>query len=199
MDPHGSVSQWLDPLQEGEQAAVEALWQRYFPRLVGLARHRLGEVPRHAADEEDVALSAFDSFCRRAEIGQFPQLQDREGLWRLLVAITVAKATNLIRHENALKRGGGKRRLEETQGEQELPLIEEVVSREPTPEFAAEVAEQCRRLMQVLGDKTLERIAVLRMEGYAVLEIAERMQLSERSVERKIASIRNIWKRELLP
>ena len=49
---------------------------------------------RRAADEEDVALSAFDSFCRGAEQGRFPQLDGRDDLWHLLVVITVRKKPN---------------------------------------------------------------------------------------------------------
>src|SRR5262245_64764290 len=84
MSPDGSVTRWLDLLQAGKSEAVQALWERYFHRLVGLARKKLQDAPRRAADEEDVALSAFDSFCRHAEEGRFPQLADRDSLWRIL-------------------------------------------------------------------------------------------------------------------
>src|SRR5262249_11787280 len=80
----GSVSHWLDRLQAGDHAAAQPLWEVYFQRLVALARARLQGVPRQAADAEDVALSAFDSFCRGVAAGRFPQLADRADLWRLL-------------------------------------------------------------------------------------------------------------------
>src|SRR5215208_3819742 len=107
MSSDGSVTRWLAPLQGGDSAAAEKLWRRYFPRLVGLARKKLTDAPRRAADEEDVALSAFDSFCRLAEQGRFPGLADRDGLWKLLVVITVRKAGRLRRDEGRQKRGGG--------------------------------------------------------------------------------------------
>jgi hypothetical protein len=59
------------------------------------------------ADEEDVALSAFDSFCRGAEKGRFPRLQDCDDLWQLLFMITTRKAADLVEHERRQKRGGG--------------------------------------------------------------------------------------------
>jgi hypothetical protein len=68
----GSVTHWIRRLQTGEQAAFQKLWERYFRCLVGLARKRLRGVPRSAADEEHVALSAFDSFFGRAREGRFP-------------------------------------------------------------------------------------------------------------------------------
>src|SRR5262249_50229784 len=88
----GSISRWLDQLAQGDRLAAEQLWRRYFHRLVGLARSKLRDTPRRVADEEDVALSTFDSFCRRAEQGQFPDLADREGLWALLMTMTSRKA-----------------------------------------------------------------------------------------------------------
>src|SRR5262245_58994534 len=102
-----SVSQWLNLLQEGDSAAAQQLWERYFHRLVGLARVKLQGQPRRAADEEDIALSAFASFCRNAADGRFPQLADRDDLWRLLVTLTERKAYNLVRDERRQKRGGG--------------------------------------------------------------------------------------------
>src|SRR5438874_3477307 len=95
--PNDLVTVWLGQLVAGDPAAARPLWDRYFHRLVGLARKRLRDAPRRAADEEDVALSAFDSFCRNAEAGRFPDLTDRDGLWRGLATFTLRKATRHLR------------------------------------------------------------------------------------------------------
>src|SRR5262245_24320 len=87
MSSRGSVSDWISQLKGGDAAAVQKLWEAYFPRLVGLARKKLRELPGRAADEEDVALSAFDSFCDGVAQGRFPQLTDRDDLWHILVTI----------------------------------------------------------------------------------------------------------------
>jgi hypothetical protein len=79
----GSVTHWLGAIKNGEAAAAQKLWEAYYRRLVGLARQRLGETPRGAADEEDVALSALNSFVEGLAHGRFPQLNDRDDLWRL--------------------------------------------------------------------------------------------------------------------
>src|SRR5205823_14474513 len=97
MDPEGSVTRWISRLKRGDRAAAQPLWQAYFHRLVALARDRLRGTPRRAADEEDVALAAFDSFYRRAERGQFPKLEDRDELWQRRFALTVRKAGDLTR------------------------------------------------------------------------------------------------------
>ena len=181
------MSRRLDRLQGGESSAAGPLWGRYFHRLVALARQKLRGAPRAAADEEDVALSAFDSFCRAAEAGRFPELADRDDLWRVLVALTARKVAHLYRDRARLKRGGGKAPV----GDDELLL--EAIGREPTPEFAAELAEEYRRLLGVLGDEQLEAVAVWRMEGYGVDEIATKLGCAPRSVKRKLQLIRTLW------
>src|SRR5262245_65121803 len=107
MQPGGSVTLYLAHLRSGDSAAARQLWEGYFQRLVDLARQRLRGVPRRAADEEDVALSAFDSFCRRAGEGRFPRLDDRDDLWQALVMLTVRKAADQANRERRQKRGGG--------------------------------------------------------------------------------------------
>jgi DNA-directed RNA polymerase specialized sigma24 family protein len=190
-----SVTQWLDRLQEGDPEAAQRLWERYFRRLVGLARARLCAAPRGAADEEDVALSALDSFCRGAEQGRFPRLADRDGLWRLLMTITGRKALRLLRDQGRQKRGG----LAPPAGPADPDgedALEQALSREPTPELAAQVGDECRRLLGLLGDASLESVAVWRMEGYSVAEIAGRLGCAGRSVKRKLELIRGFWERE---
>jgi DNA-directed RNA polymerase specialized sigma24 family protein len=200
MSSEGSVTRWLGPLQAGVAAAVQPLWERYFRRLVGLARQKLHSVPRRAADEEDVALSAFDSFCRNAEQGRFPQLLDRDSLWRLLVVFTVRKSAHLLRDEGRQKRGGGLTPVTDTPASSdEEPLLEQVLSREPTPELAAEMTEQCQQLLASLGDEELARIALWRMEGFSVEEIATQLGCAPRSVKRKLHLIRTTWEKETTP
>ena len=80
MSSSESVTQWIHQLKAGERDAVQKLWEGYFERLVRQTRQWLRCVPRQAVDADDIALSAFDSFCRRAEQGRFPKLFDRNDL-----------------------------------------------------------------------------------------------------------------------
>jgi DNA-directed RNA polymerase specialized sigma24 family protein len=191
MSRQGSVTRWLGQLQAGDTAAAQPLWERYFGRLVGLARAKLHRAPRRAADEEDVALSAFDSFCRNAEQGRFPQLADRDSLWRLLVTITARKAAHQVRDEGRRKRGGGAAPVADADA-----VLAEALSREPSPEFAVGVADECRRLLDRLGHPELQAVALLRLEGYSVEEVAEKLGPAPRSIKRKLQLIRAIWERE---
>jgi DNA-directed RNA polymerase specialized sigma24 family protein len=195
MPSPGSVTVWIAELRGGDSLAAQRLWEGYFRRLVELARHKLLGRPRAAADEEDVALSAFDSFCRGVGEGRFPRLLDRDDLWQLLVLLTARKAYRLIRHEGRQKRGGGGvRHLSALEDEESA--VAEVVGREPTPEFAALMAEECRLRLEALGDAELRAVALAKMEGHSNAEIAARLGVVERTVERRLGLIRKLWEEE---
>ena len=187
MASKGSVTRWMQQLQAGNAEAAQHLWERYFRRLVGLARKKLRDTPRRAADEEDVALSAFDSFCRGIRRGHFPQLDDRDNLWRLLVTLTARKAFDQVRDERTQKRGGGAVSRDSAAG------FDQMVGREPTPEFAAQVAEECRRLLDLLADTDLRSVALWKMEGDTTEQIAAKLACAPSTVERKLRRIRSLW------
>jgi len=194
------VTQWLAGLAEGDESAIQRIWERYYQRLVRLARQKLGDSSRRMADEEDVALSAFHSFYRGAAAGRFPRLDDRHDLWKLLVTITSRKAVAQIRRSHRQKRGGGTVRGESVfvraQASQQGVGIGEVLGHEPTPEVAALVAEQCATLLERLTDESLRQIALYKLEGYTNEEIARQLGCAPRTVERKLARIRECWAEE---
>jgi DNA-directed RNA polymerase specialized sigma24 family protein len=196
----GSITDCINKLKAGDPVAAQQLWERYFQRLVRLARKHLQRRRPRAADEEDVALSAFDSFCRGAEAGRFPQLNDRDNLWRLLVVITVRKASHLLRAEGRQKRGGKVVPLPEPTVSGDLEVgLEQFLSREPAPEFAALVAEEYQRMLAKLDDLALQTLVSWKMEGYTNEEIARKLQCAPRSVYRKLCIIRGQWEKELIP
>jgi DNA-directed RNA polymerase specialized sigma24 family protein len=185
-----SITFWIDKLKAGDQKAAQPLWNRYFQHLVRLAYQRLRGSARAAADEEDVALSAFRSFCAAAEQGRFPVLSDRDDLWKLLVVITERKSLNLVRDQARLKRGGGLTA-------EDSPILANLVGGEPTPLFAAQMAEECQQLFDHLEDDILSKIAIDKMEGFTNQDIAARHGLALRTVERKLGLIRRIWEQQL--
>lgn len=194
-DDAGSISRLLVDLKAGDPVAAQPLWERYCDRLVRLARQRLAHRRRGAVeDEEDAALSAFDSFCAGAARGRFPQLNDRDDLWKLLVVITARKAFAQIERQRARKRGGDLGPGIDASGD---PVsADDLIGREPTPEFAAMVAEEFERLMISLGDEGLRQVALWRMEGYTGDEIADRLGCARRTVARRLDLIRKLWRAE---
>jgi DNA-directed RNA polymerase specialized sigma24 family protein len=185
----GSVSRWIRGLEAGDAAALQSLWERYFVRLVALARGKLPVVKRLHEDEEDVALSAFNSFFSAARRGKFPRLIDRDDLWQILVMLTHRKAVNLLNRENRDKAGGKLVRWS-------LDDFSWLIHQRPDPAFAAELTEEYRKLLDRLDDPLLRDIAIWKMEGHTNAEIADRLGLAVVSVERKLRRIRAIWQSE---
>ncbi|MBL8850399.1 MAG: hypothetical protein JNG89_12035 [Planctomycetaceae bacterium] len=195
-----SVTFWLDGLKQGQNDAIQQIWQRYFQQLVHVANRKLGGASRRTADEEDVALSAFKSLCFGAAAGRFERLEQRDDLWQVLVAIAGRKAVDQIRRQTSQKRGAGTVRGDSivmNRGGDAPGTFEQFVSDAPTPEMVASMDEEYSRLLSRLPDETMRGIARLRLEGYANEEIATELQLSLRSVERKLGLIREIWSLEL--
>jgi DNA-directed RNA polymerase specialized sigma24 family protein len=188
-DPGGSVTRFFDQLRAGDPNAAEALWLRFFPRLVALARQVLAGRPQRVADADDAAQSAFASFCLRVKAGEF-HIQDRTELWNLLGVITARKAKKQVRRESTEKRGGqrviGEGVLARADGSP-IPLDEVAPALSPD-----EFDLHCQELLDQLGP-ALREFALLRLLGYHNREIATRLDCTERTVERKLNLIRLKW------
>jgi len=189
MSSTSSDTGWLHLLKAGNRDAAQVLWERYFRLIVACARQRLGAAPRRAADEEDVALSAFDSFCRGVEQGRFPQMEDRNDLRSVLLMLAARKAAHQIRDELCEKRGG-KARVEDEE------VLAQLIDTEPTPELAAQMADECSRLLDKLGDADLRAIALWLVAGCTVEEIAGKLGRAPATVYRKLDRIRDLWSEE---
>ena len=179
MSTGGSVTHWIREIKDGvEGEAQQRIWERYFRRVSGLARKKLGNV-RGCEDEDDVALSALKSFFMRAPENRFPQLRDRTGLWPLLATITARKAVDAIRRATAEQRDITRN-----------VSLEEFVGEEPTEEFASRLWEEVNQLLEQLDDDVLRRVAWLKLEEYTNREIADELGISLTGVERKLRMIR---------
>jgi DNA-directed RNA polymerase specialized sigma24 family protein len=193
MQPPASVTTWLALLKAGDAAAAEALWRRYFARLVELAAQHLARHVRGAAEGEDVAVSAFASFCAGAAAGRFPRLSSRHDLWRLLLTITIRHARNLARHATSRRRDS--RRTVGAADLFDLPDadLDRLAGDAPDPALAAAVADQVRHLLALLPGDDLRTVAQDLLAGHTALEIAHRLGCSLRTVERRFQRIRQFW------
>ena len=201
MSADDSLTTWLDRLKTRQSDAAGQLWQHYVEQLVRLARRKLGRSPRRVADEEDVVLSAFNGFLQGVEEGRFAKLDDRDDLWQILTMLTERRAIAQRRREHALKRGGGYVRGESVFADglgdgSHVPGLGQVPGCEPTPAFAGEMDCELRDQLDQLGDDTLRRIALGKLEGYTNRELAQELGVSLRAVERKLSIIRSRWQRE---
>lgn len=197
------VTLWIKSVEDGDDSSANQLWNYCFPKLLSYSKTKLPDHLRRALDEEDVALSAFKSFCLAAAKGSFPQLEGRDDLWKLLLCIASRKAQNYVRRELREKRGGGRVRGEsifekgDRSGDPNAPGIGNVAGSTASPEMLAQFTDDARAMIEMLQDDTVKTIALLRMEGYSVEEIAERLGCGKRTVERRLTLIRRTWSESL--
>lgn len=185
---------WIAELRNADEAAARKLWNHFVSRLYELGRKKLRPQTRRVYDEEDAAQSAFHSVCAGIGAGRFPDLRDRESLWHLLLVFTARKVSHRQRHDQQQRRDV-RRNLSDSifvQANDSSPGagVDLIVSREPTPEFAAEFVETCEVLYQSLDDPALQQVVTLRMEGCTDADVAERLKCSRRTVQRRLEVIR---------
>ncbi len=199
MQQSGSVTRWIERLKDGDQAAADAIWSRYFDRLIPAARRKLGPAARKLCDSDDVVLVAFEGLFRQAAQGKCPNLHDRHDLWCLLLKIAEREAIDQVRAQCREKRGKGKvveeSLLGAAHGIDGRLGLDGLPGDAPTPEHVVATMEGCRRLLELLPPD-LADLALLRLQGYTNEEIANRIGRSVATVERRLRLIRTYWNRE---
>lgn len=196
MTTKGSVTQWLEAVEQGDELAAQRLWERYYSSLLRLARSKLSGSAGRAFDEQDVVLNAFEACYRGLQAGRFPHINDRHDLWRLLISLTARKVIDGVRNEQRQKRGGGMVIREADwrgSGDSDAAWLSEVVGPEPTPDFAVMLAEDLQQRIASLPQPLMRDICLWKMEGFTNDEIAERLDCTTRTVERKLELIRKHW------
>ncbi|MCC9643181.1 RNA polymerase subunit sigma-70 [Rhodopirellula sp. JC740] len=191
----------LVKVRDGDNDATAVLWERYFQPLVRLAGTRLPKNLRRSGDEEDIALSAFHSFIAGVQREKFPDLSGPDNLWGLLITLTSRKVNAHLRRQTRQKRGGGQVRGEsvflDASGDSGRAGLEQFSgggeSDHAPPDLRLELAEACEKLLDDLPDEQLREIAVMRMDGFLVDEIAKELEMSKRAVERRLQLIRKTW------
>ncbi|MEY3174317.1 MAG: hypothetical protein RLZZ436_2231 [Planctomycetota bacterium] len=187
----GSVTRWIELLTSGDPAAVEFLWRRYFQRMVRLANSRVRRLSGAAADGEDIALSAFHGFCAAARRGDFPELDDRESLWRILVTCTLNRSRNLAARASAQKRSQPLQQVSLSDAQHEQTRGKDVVAE------LVDASDQLLFLLQLLDreDATgeLRQIALWKLEGMSNEQIARQLKRRTSLVGQKLRLIRLLW------
>ncbi len=154
---------------------------------------------RRTYDEEDAALSAFHSVCAGITAGRFPELDDRDSLWALLLVITCRKVMRRHRHDNQdlrdVRRTSFDTVFASGADDSQQLSVQQLSAREPSPEFAAVFAETCQAMFDGLDDPALSEIVSLRIEGYSDSEIAGKLNCSRSTVQRRLEVIRRQWQR----
>jgi RNA polymerase sigma factor (sigma-70 family) len=198
MVSNGSVTRLIQLLRSGDATerdlAARLIWRRYFRDLLELARNNLNKRIRRREDQEDVLQSMYKSFCLRQQRGEF-DLSGRDALWRLLVTITLRKARNAAKKQARDRRDISREQTiaDRDDGESAHWALEQMDAAGPSPAEAALLNEALERRLEVLADPELRQIALWRLEGHTNREVADRLDCTERSVERRMERIRSKW------
>ncbi len=193
MDESHSITRLISQLKKDDLEAAEGIWQRYFQRLLPLARAKLRSMPSRVVDEEDILISVFDRFFNAVREGRFAKLHDRDDLLQILVVLTERKVVDQYRRANAEKRGGQRELADADLPQMDVGQIREIADKEPGPEFVAAFNENLAWALNRLSDDSTCEVALLRLEGYSNKEISKRLDISLRTVERKLRVIRDVW------
>lgn len=186
----GSVSQWLRELKSGHCSAVDAIWHRYYQRVVQYATRKMKINPDRSVDGEDIAQITMHRLCFSLASGRYPLLDDRQQLWDLLVVFTLNRIRKHLRSCSAQKRTGLRQSVfvfKQTKALEDLQ----------TPEAPAIMADMVQCWLDRLDreDPTgeLKQIAIWSMEEISGSEIARILKKRKSTVLQQIRLIRLLW------
>jgi RNA polymerase sigma factor (sigma-70 family) len=177
------VAQW----REGNQRAAAELFRRYASRLAALARSRIPARLVRRVDPEDVVQSVYRCFFANARAERY-ELQRGGDLWRLLVAITLDKLHDQVRHNARAKRS---LQREQNFGSEDSLLGRhiQILARGPSPVEATAFSELIEQVMDRLEPRE-RRMLELRLQGFTLEEIAADTHRSQSTVIRVLDQIR---------
>ncbi len=185
-----AVTRWIAHLRDGNGVAAARLWKFLEPRLLRLGRKRLRSTPKTYYDEDDLAQSAFHALCSAIQNGRYEDLADREEVWKLISTIALNKLRKRVVSEATKRRGGEMQR-------NDFDSALNSQSDELCPRQKLLMEEECERLLELLRRDEIKQVALLRVEGYTNEEIANALNCTRRTVQRRLDFIRNVWSREL--
>jgi len=169
----------LERLRSGSEDAVSELLEEYGAQVLRVIRRRLNQSLRSKFDSQDFSQAVWKSFFEnRAEIASFKTPQD---LAKFLQAIAAKKVLGEFRRFHGTEKHDlSREELSVDENDDRLPR-----SRQPTPSHVVANREEWERLNQNQPTQ-YRRLLKMRGEGVAYAEIAEKLQLDEKTVRRVI-------------
>ena len=162
----------LGRVQGGETEARDALFAAAYAQLHGLARARL----RHGGRNTllDTTGLVHESFLRFARAGEL-RAEDRRAFFAYASQVMRSVILNSVRERVALKRGGNRQSSEPSN-----PVAAGLAGSE---QIVLDVHEALKDLEK--ADPRLAQVAEMRyFGGYSEKEIAETLEITERTVQR---------------
>ena len=189
----GSITKAVAGLQVSDEAAAQLIWDRFFSRLCQFAETRIYRRNKRHLEADDIAASAFMALVEGVREKRFEKVRNRDELWQMLILIAARKTINAQKHIDRDRRGGGNVQGDSAFGDSGIGSVVDFVNRDLDPQVGAQLQELSENLLAQLPSDELRKIALMRMAGHSNAEIAETLQCTTRTVERKLNLIRRLW------
>ncbi|MEL6104463.1 MAG: sigma-70 family RNA polymerase sigma factor [Planctomycetota bacterium] len=173
----------LQMLVAGEHQCSTEVVVTFSDRLLRLASSRMPERMQARVDPADVVQSAFRSFFtkHRRDGLDFAETED---VWRLLAAITFHKVQHAIRYHSRKVRDVRR----DVIGHEQIQATE---SGSPTASSLSIMEDTLRAILRELP-ATHQQVLQLRLEGHSIDEIATKLDVSTRTVNRGLKLARTV-------
>lgn len=186
-----------NPFGDLEETELQALWEKFYPRLKKVVAGRIQKIPSAVPDDSGIAASAIKSVILRLKSGEYPDLKNENELWKLLLTFAIRRANDQVKMFSAEKRGKHKTvgQIENKDGKVAgINLVGE--GNDALQDV--EVEELFEALYEKLPNERARQVVSLRLEGATNKEIAECLGTSIRSVQLTLKSVSADWEREIL-
>lgn len=165
--------------QGGEPAALDRLLERYYPRVLGMVRSRLGAELRRSTESADVVQEAFGQAV--AAFDRF-EMRDDEAFVRWMAALVENRLRDLAKYHGRAKRSAAREVHLESMlgGAGESQGFDPADSRAAAPSELVSQREQQQRVNAALARLApeLREVVELRTAGVEWHEVARRMGLN---------------------
>lgn len=194
----GSISVAIAGLAENEKEseAITLLWERYFERLGRFAKRHIFKRHQKFYDQEDIASSTFMALVDGFRKERFESVKNRDDLWQMLTVIAGRKIVNATKHFDRQKRGGGKVVGESVFGDSGIHAVAHVLEHPHSEKEFEYIESICDELLHNLKGEVYKKVAIMRLQGYSIKEIAEELGVCSRTVDRHLECIRREWNKQ---
>lgn len=191
----GSVSGWIAQLRQGDPAAINNLVARYFGKIAQYAEGRLRRGIRVTDDGEDIALTVLQAIAKQVSNGRYPDLQDRDDLWFMMIVIAQHAVIDRQRVELRRSKSGAPIHNMTDLLQTYNVELDNFIGREDSEARLLEIIDCWEELLRKLPDDRMRQVAQLKIQGLSNREVANELDLVPRTVDRKVNAISQLWQK----
>jgi DNA-directed RNA polymerase specialized sigma24 family protein len=189
----GSVSGWIAMIRQGKSEAMEPLVKRYFERLSKFADRRLRSGQNVSDAGEDVANLVIQNVTSAIQDGQYPALTDRNDLWLVLMIAAQRRVIDCKRNESFKEdHHTSIRNLTDLMESMNLDL-DEYLGEEDDQQRGLELVDFWEEMIKKLPEEIMRTVASHKLQGLGNREIARKMIMTPKRIDRIVHKIRDRW------